>query len=269
MVGAAGIVASTLNNRHARRESRSSQHGEDPPNNASGGGILHQQYQLCVGRVGSRATISEGVTSRTVPGPPLSASILSGSRDIGCPLNGTGAGGGGLLHSSSQQQCHTRPGTALSSSNINRSTNITSPGGGEPEIIPEKLSLKEQVKFYVSLTLGIVASVCVFALLFLIPLVVEPSISTLLADFDPEAATCVTIDYTYATGLSKCGRWSSCREGCTSTPSQCHQIYVSYRRAGSKPGYPKIENFTMVDPSDWLVRKAYYKLISQFLILKR
>lgn len=106
---------------------------------------------------------------------------------------------------------------------------------------------------WMQLLLGIVASVCVFALLFLIPLVVEPSISTLLADFDPEAATCVTIDYTYATGLSKCGRWSSCREGCTSTPSQCHQIYVSYRKAASKSGFPRLENFTMVDPSDWLV----------------
>lgn len=237
MVGAAGIVASTLNNRHARRESRSSQHGDEPPN--------INQHQLCVGRVGSRATISEGIASRTVPGPPLSASLLSGSRDIG-----------GLLNNST---CHSRPATALSSNNLNRSCNITgSPGGGggtplDPEIIPEKLSLKEQVKFYVSLTLGIVASVCVFALLFLIPLVVEPSISTLLADFDPEAAICVTIDYTLATGMSKCGRWSSCREGCTSTPSQCHQIYVSYRKAGSKPGFPRIENFTMVDPSDWLV----------------
>lgn len=68
-----------------------------------------------------------------------------------------------------------------------------------------------------------------------------------------QAATCVTVDYTYATGLSKCGRWSSCREGCTSTPSQCHQIYVSYRKPGSKPGKSRIENFTIVDPTDWLV----------------
>lgn len=245
MVGAAGIVASTLNNRHARRESRSSQHGDEPPNISSS---QHQQHQLCVGRVGSRATISEGIASRTVPGPPLSASLLSGSRDIG----------GGLLNSST---CHSRPATALSTTNLNRSSNITgSPAGGggggiplDPEIIPEKLSLREQVKFYVSLLLGVVASICVFALLFLIPLVVEPSISTLLADFDPEAAICVTIDYTYATGLSKCGRWSSCREGCTSTPSQCHQIYVSYRKASTKLGFPRIENFTMVDPSEWLV----------------
>ncbi|CAL8133804.1 unnamed protein product [Orchesella dallaii] len=254
MVGAAGIVASTLNNRHARRESRSSQQGDEPTH---GSNVPHQ---LCVGRVGSRATISEGVASRTVPGPPLSA--LSGSRDNG---------GGGLLNFSS---CHSRPATALSSTNIDRGSNITgSPSGGgggvglagESEIIPEKLSLKEQVKFYVSLTLGIVASVCVFALLFLIPLVVEPSISTLLADFDPESATCVTIDYTFATGLSKCARWSSCREGCTSTPSQCHQIYVSYRKA-HKPGYPRIENFTMVDPSDWLDESKWDVSYTQLLI---
>lgn len=122
----------------------------------------------------------------------------------------------------------------------------------EPEIPPEKLSLKEQIKFYVSLVLGILASICVFALLFLIPLVVEPSISTLVADFDPTAATCVTIDSSVVTGLTKCGSFSSCREGCTSTPSQCYQIYVNYRRT-NKPGYNTIKNFTMLLPSEWMV----------------
>lgn len=193
MVGAAGIVASTINNRHIRRESRTSQQGE--------GGDHY-------GRHGSKATISD------------------------------------------RHHGH-HPGHIPGSFHGPHSKNATDP----PEIIPEKLTFREQVKFYVSLTLGIVASICVFALLFLIPLVVEPSISTLLADFDPEAATCVTIDYTYAIGLSKCGAWSSCREGCTSTPSQCHQIYVSYRKA-NKPGYAPIKNFSIIEEKEWLVSRS-------------
>lgn len=222
MVGAAGIVASTINNRHQRRESRSSQHGGDD----------HHAHRL-----GSKATISEPLGGSRAP-------------SAACYRDGPPS--------------YTRPSTGLSNINNNSSlANTANPkdgvggGGDPPELVPEKLSLGEQVKFYVSLTLGIIASLCVFALLFLIPLVVEPSISTLLADFDPNAATCVTVDHTPATGLSKCGLWSSCREGCTSTPSQCHQIYVSYRKA-NKPGYPPIKNFTIIDAHDWLVRTNFF-----------
>jgi len=122
---------------------------------------------------------------------------------------------------------------------------------------PEKMTLKEQIKFYVSLTLGILASLCVFALLFLIPLVVEPSISTLLADFDPEPATCVTIDSNLVTGLTKCGTFSSCREGCTSTPSQCYQIYVSYRKPNR---HPHIKNNTILPTGELIVKFQFAKI---------
>lgn len=197
MVGAAGIVASTINNRHQRRESRTSQHGDG----------VSDHHGFIGGRHGSKATISEGVGSRSVPGPP--------SATYGHP--GKGA-----------------------------------PGTADAEIVPEKLSLREKIKFYVSLMMGIVASICIFALLFLIPLVVEPSISTLLADFDPEAATCVTVDYQYVEGMSKCGAWSSCREGCTSAPFRCHQIQVAYRKA-HKPGYAPLQNFTLLSAHDYTV----------------
>ena len=116
-----------------------------------------------------------------------------------------------------------------------------------PEPPPEKMTMAEQVKFYVSLTLGIIATLCVFALLFLIPLVVEPSISTLFADFDSEAATCVTTRAEEVTGLTKCGIYSSCKEGCTNTPHKCIQINVNYRKA-NKPGFNPIKNFSMVAP---------------------
>lgn len=135
-------------------------------------------------------------------------------------------------------------------------SNYRDRGGGtisdllHPPPEPEKMTFKEQIKFYLSLTLGILASLCVFALLFLIPLVVEPSISTLLADFDPEPATCVTTDSALVTGLTKCGSFSSCREGCTTTPSQCYQIYISYRKPNR---LPRISNNTILPSSEWMV----------------
>jgi len=224
MVGSAGIVASTLNHRHQRRESRAS-----------------EEAAAIAARAGSKATISEA-TRPYRDGPNIGPQRnCSASKPIPpAPPNG---------------QATTPAGT---------------PGNPELEAVPEKLSLREQVKFYVSLSLGVVASLCVFALLFLIPLVVEPSISTLLADFDPEAATCVTVDSNYATGLSKCGIYSSCKEGCTSTPTQCHQIYVSYQKLGVR-GRRKLQNFTMLEPRQWLVSNSYsntYNLKIQILSIR-
>ncbi|XP_021957612.1 uncharacterized protein LOC110853628 [Folsomia candida] len=238
MVGAVGCVASTINNRHQRRESRTSQHGGDDHGGGGGHGYV---------RHGSRATISESRPPSSAPPnqPSLSAYTYATRASIAQPLPSHHVpppGGGGGLTSTTQL-----------------------PGEEQVELVPETLSLAEQVKFYVSLALGIVASLCVFALLFLIPLVVEPSISTLLADFDPSPAICVTVDYTSATGLSKCGLWASCREGCTSTPSQCHQIYVSYRRAGSKLR-PRISNNTILDPHDWLDESRWDVSYTQLLV---
>lgn len=190
MVGAVGCVASTINNRHQRRESRTSQHGGDDHGGGGGHGYV---------RHGSRATISESRPPSSAPPnqPSLSAYTYATRASIAQPLPSHHVpppGGGGGLTSTTQL-----------------------PGEEQVELVPETLSLAEQVqikdrtipkecqeesliaffchiqvKFYVSLALGIVASLCVFALLFLIPLVVEPSISTLLADFDPSPAICVT-----------------------------------------------------------------------------
>lgn len=77
--------------------------------------------------------------------------------------------------------------------------------------------------------LGTTAILSVFAFLFLIPFVVDPAISTIVADYDPVPVTCTTTDHVYATSLTNCS-WASCREGCTSTPVKCHQILVNYSR---------------------------------------
>ncbi|KAL0124247.1 hypothetical protein PUN28_006238 [Cardiocondyla obscurior] len=87
----------------------------------------------------------------------------------------------------------------------------------------------EKAKFYTSLCLGTTAILAVFAFLFLIPFVVEPAITTILADFSPHAVACVTTEHVYAEGLKNCS-WASCREGCTSAALRCHQIKVNYTK---------------------------------------
>ena len=89
------------------------------------------------------------------------------------------------------------------------------------------ISLIEIAKFYVSLCLGTVAFISVFTFLFLIPFVVDPAITSLMANYDPEPVTCIVTQHIYAEGLRNC-MWSSCREGCTSQITKCHQILVNY-----------------------------------------
>lgn len=103
-------------------------------------------------------------------------------------------------------------------------------GGGETEelLLPLE-SLMEKAKFYTSLCLGTTAILSVFAFLFLIPFVVDPAISTILADYESTAVTCMAVEHVYAEGLSNCS-WSSCKEGCTSAALKCHQIMVNYSR---------------------------------------
>lgn len=86
----------------------------------------------------------------------------------------------------------------------------------------------EKAKFYTSVCMGTTAILAVFAFLFLIPFVVEPAITTILADFSPHAVACVTTEHVYAEGLKNCS-WASCREGESSiffefsTPSKCNR----------------------------------------------
>ncbi|XP_055644626.1 protein tipE isoform X1 [Toxorhynchites rutilus septentrionalis] len=94
------------------------------------------------------------------------------------------------------------------------------------EIISELL---DKAKFYASLCLGTTAILSVFAFLFLIPFVVDPAISTIVADYDPVPVTCVVTDHVCAEGMRNC-TWSSCREGCTTAAVKCHQLLVNYTK---------------------------------------
>ena len=57
----------------------------------------------------------------------------------------------------------------------------------------------------------------------------DPAISSILADYDQTPVTCIVTDHTYGEGLRNC-TWSSCREGCTTAATRCHQLLVNYTK---------------------------------------
>lgn len=76
------------------------------------------------------------------------------------------------------------------------------------------------------------------SLLFLVPLYVDPAISTLASKFVDIPTICTTTRREDLSGIFNC-TWSSCREGCTSDMYRCTHIYVSYLDFGnlSLPSY--------------------------------
>ncbi|XP_044741220.1 uncharacterized protein LOC123302374 [Chrysoperla carnea] len=88
-------------------------------------------------------------------------------------------------------------------------------------------SLREQAWFYTTALLVLFSVLSGSSLLFLVPLYVDPALSTLVADFVQEPVTCITSRREDLTGLLNCS-WNSCREGCTSDVYRCTHIYVTY-----------------------------------------
>ncbi|XP_044765875.1 protein tipE [Coccinella septempunctata] len=91
-------------------------------------------------------------------------------------------------------------------------------------------SCREQALFYSTAVLAVISLSAGSSLLFLVPLYVDPAISTLVSNFVSEPVTCVTTRMEKLTGLANCS-WSSCREGCTSDAYHCTHIYVSYNES--------------------------------------
>lgn len=96
-------------------------------------------------------------------------------------------------------------------------------------------TLREKVWFYSTLSFAMIAVGSGSALLFLVPLYVDPAVSTLLADFVPEPVQCTTVRREQLAGLYNC-TWSSCREGCTSDVYNCSHIFVRYRTPAGASG---------------------------------
>ncbi|CAH1103419.1 unnamed protein product [Psylliodes chrysocephalus] len=95
-------------------------------------------------------------------------------------------------------------------------------------------SCREQAIFYSTSILAVLAMSAGSSLLFLVPLYVDPAISTLASNFVTQPVTCVTTRIEELTGLANCS-WSSCREGCTSDAYHCTHIYVSYNETKDEP----------------------------------
>ncbi|XP_014242825.1 protein tipE [Cimex lectularius] len=84
------------------------------------------------------------------------------------------------------------------------------------------------------------------SLLFLVPLYVDPAISTLVADFTPRPVTCTTTRKEDHSGIFNCS-WSSCREGCTSDMYRCTHIYVNYTPFGNDTFDEEFEGILLVN----------------------
>lgn len=93
---------------------------------------------------------------------------------------------------------------------------------------------RERALFYSTSLLAVIAMSAGSSLLFLVPLYVDPAISTLTSHFVTEPVNCITTRREDLTGLANCS-WSSCREGCTSDSYHCTHIYVSYNDSSIPP----------------------------------
>ncbi|XP_055312549.1 protein tipE [Sitodiplosis mosellana] len=91
----------------------------------------------------------------------------------------------------------------------------------------KKVSWRERAAFYATSTLAFLSVTAGASLLFLVPLYVDPAISTLTSDFIENPTWCTTTRRDDVIGLMNCS-WSSCREGCTSDLYRCTHIYVKY-----------------------------------------
>lgn len=95
---------------------------------------------------------------------------------------------------------------------------------------PKKITWRERASFYATSTLAFFSVTAGASLLFLVPLYVDPAISTLTSDFIESPTWCTTTRREDVVGLMNCS-WSSCREGCTSDLYRCTHIYVTFIEA--------------------------------------
>lgn len=91
-------------------------------------------------------------------------------------------------------------------------------------------SWRERINFYATSTLAFFSVTAGASLLFLVPLYVDPAISTLVSDFIEHPTWCTTMRREDVVGINNCS-WSSCREGCTSDLYRCTHIYVTFIEA--------------------------------------
>ncbi|KAL0275554.1 UNVERIFIED_CONTAM: hypothetical protein PYX00_003372 [Menopon gallinae] len=146
-----------------------------------------------------------------------------------------------------------------------------------------KRTCRQRVWFYTTSIVALTAVSAGSSLLFLVPLYVDPAISTLVADFIENPVYCVTTRREDHSGIFNC-TWSSCREGCTSDMYRCTHIYVSYNNATANLttdeavllvnikgcGYPpdvNCENFTDVYGAEGYVFPCYFSKENRTVVM--
>ncbi|CAG0888854.1 unnamed protein product [Darwinula stevensoni] len=98
---------------------------------------------------------------------------------------------------------------------------------GIPIVTRRAPPFQEKFKFVMTVLCSLTIILDCFVFLFLIPFVIDPCISTILAQFSEDPALCITSNVNRLVGNTNCS-WSSCREGCTAPTVRCTQIYVHY-----------------------------------------
>jgi len=110
--------------------------------------------------------------------------------------------------------------------------NTKKPASASSKNVEPKRTIREAITFYSTSLLAFLSVTGGSSLLFLVPLYVDPAISTLASNFVIEPTICVTQRREDLIGMYNCS-WASCREGCTSDLFKCSHIYVAF-----------VENFT-------------------------
>ena len=130
----------------------------------------------------------------------------------------------------------------MSCDTTNPDVTITLNEDGEPLLQRHEPTIKEKIKFQLTLILGLIAIFDAFIFIFLVPFIIDPSISTISAHFNETAGTCFIGETTILVGRNNC-MWSSCREGCTTALVKCTQVYVNY----SSTPYNTLQNASLTN----------------------
>jgi hypothetical protein len=98
-------------------------------------------------------------------------------------------------------------------------------------VSPRPRSFGERLRNLTTVTFGAVALLDAFVFLFVVPLIVAPSVSLVLARFNDTPVLCAVSKVEKLTGLTNCSEWTSCRIGCTAPPLKCTRVSVHYKVA--------------------------------------
>ncbi|XP_043238175.1 uncharacterized protein LOC122389832 [Amphibalanus amphitrite] len=100
--------------------------------------------------------------------------------------------------------------------------------------LQSRRSFKQRLCTLINLTAAMLIIGGGAALLFLVPIVVDPAVATIQADFPARPTACRTERVRRYRTHSNCS-WSSCREGCTSDLYYCVHVYVSHTPTEGAP----------------------------------